>query len=86
MVVVRPQSQQRKAKGSFSELTDGFASAGRAATAAAAAFATGKLVQIADQWNSVNARLKQASVSSNDFTLSQTRLMAISQSTGTAFY
>ncbi|MDH8685119.1 tape measure protein, partial [Klebsiella pneumoniae] len=42
-------------------------------------------VQIADQWNSVNARLKQASVSSNDFTLSQTRLMAISQSTGTAF-
>ncbi|MHB4355117.1 phage tail tape measure protein, partial [Klebsiella pneumoniae] len=43
------------------------------------------LVQIADQWNSVNARLKQASVSSNDFTLSQTRLMAISQSTGTAF-
>jgi phage-related minor tail protein len=52
---------------------------------AAAAFATGKLVQIADQWNSVNARLKQASVSTNDFTLSQTRLMAISQSTGTAF-
>ncbi|HFU6588188.1 phage tail tape measure protein [Klebsiella pneumoniae] len=75
----------KESQKALSELTDGFASAGRAATAAAAAFATGKLVQIADQWNSVNARLKQASVSSNDFTLSQTRLMAISQSTGTAF-
>ncbi|HBU9773877.1 TPA: tape measure protein [Klebsiella pneumoniae] len=75
----------KESQRALSDLTDGFASAGRAATAAAAAFATGKLVQIADQWNSVNARLKQASVSSNDFTLSQTRLMAISQSTGTAF-
>ncbi|GKL02135.1 phage tail tape measure protein [Klebsiella variicola] len=75
----------KESQKALSELTDGFASAGRAATAAAAAFATGKLVQIADKWNSVNARLKQASVSTNDFTLSQTRLMAISQSTGTAF-
>ncbi|MFM3682472.1 phage tail tape measure protein [Klebsiella pneumoniae] len=75
----------KESQKALSDLTDGFASAGRAATAAAAAFATGKLVQIADQWNSVNARLKQASVSTNDFTLSQTRLMAISQSTGTAF-
>ncbi|HIE4934972.1 TPA: phage tail tape measure protein, partial [Klebsiella pneumoniae] len=75
----------KESQKALSELTDGFASAGQAATAAAAAFATGKLVQIADQWNSVNARLKQASVSTNDFTLSQTRLMAISQSTGTAF-
>lgn len=75
----------KESQKALSELTDGFASAGRAATAAAAAFATGKLVQIADQWNSVNARLKQASISTNDFTLSQARLMAISQSTGTAF-
>ncbi|WP_137928797.1 phage tail tape measure protein [Klebsiella variicola] len=75
----------KESQKALSELTDGFASASRAATAAAAAFATGKLVQIADQWNSVNARLKQASISTNDFTLSQARLMAISQSTGTAF-
>lgn len=75
----------KESQKALSELTDGFASAGRAATAAAAAFATGKLVQIADQWSSVNARLKQASVSTNDFTLSQARLMAISQVTGTAF-
>jgi hypothetical protein len=62
MVVVRLLRSKESQK-ALSELTDGFASAGRAATAAAAAFATGKLVQIADQWNSVNARLKQASVS-----------------------
>ncbi|HHJ4653598.1 TPA: phage tail tape measure protein, partial [Escherichia coli] len=62
-----------------------FASAGRAAAAATAAFATGKLVQIADEWNSVNARLKQASSSADDFAASQRQLMEISQRTGTAF-
>lgn len=36
----------KESQKALSELTDGFASAGRAATAAAAAFATGKLVQI----------------------------------------
>ncbi len=85
MVGAKAAAAAKESQKALSDLTDGFASAGRAATAAAAAFATGKLVQIADQWNSVNARLKQASVSTNDFTLSQTRLMAISQSTGTAF-
>ncbi|MDV5239917.1 phage tail tape measure protein [Leclercia adecarboxylata] len=69
----------------LAELTDGFASAGRAAAAAGAAFATGKLVQIADEWTSVNARLKQASSSTDDFTNSQLQLMQISQRTGTAF-
>uniref|UniRef100_UPI000541F4CC phage tail tape measure protein n=1 Tax=Escherichia coli TaxID=562 RepID=UPI000541F4CC len=38
-----------------------------------------------DEWNSVNARLKQASQSSDDFQASQRELMAISQRTGTAF-
>jgi phage-related minor tail protein len=56
-----------------------------AAAAATAAFATGKLVQIADEWNSVNARLKQASSSADDFAASQRQLMEISQRTGTAF-
>lgn len=69
----------------LSDLTAGFASAGRAAAAATAAFATGKLVQIADEWNSVNARLKQASSSADDFATSQRQLMEISQRTGTAF-
>ncbi|EKD4460479.1 tape measure protein [Escherichia coli] len=75
----------RESERALSDLTDGFASAGRAAAAATAAFATGKLVQIADEWNSVNARLKQASSSAEDFAVSQRQLMEISQRTGTAF-
>lgn len=75
----------RESERALSELTNGFASAGKAATAASAAFATGKIVQIADEWNSVNARLKQASSSADDFAASQRQLMEISQRTGTAF-
>ncbi|PTM34137.1 phage tail tape measure protein [Enterobacter cloacae] len=75
----------RESEKALSDLTAGFASAGRAAAAATAAFATGKLVQIADEWNSVNARLKQASSSADDFAASQRQLMEISQRTGTAF-
>ncbi|QIK14403.1 tape measure protein [Leclercia sp. 29361] len=75
----------RESERALSDLTDGFASAGRAAAAATAAFATGKLVQIADEWNSVNARLKQASSSAEDFAVTQRQLMEISQRTGTAF-
>lgn len=75
----------RESEQALSDLTNGFASAGRAAAAATAAFATGKLVQIADEWTSVNARLKQASSSTDDFTNSQMQLMQISQRTGTAF-
>ncbi|EBN1155289.1 phage tail tape measure protein, partial [Salmonella enterica subsp. enterica serovar Senftenberg] len=55
------------------------------AGAFAGAFATGHLISLADEWSSVNARLKQASQSSDDFTESQRALMDISQRTGTAF-
>jgi lambda family phage tail tape measure protein len=75
----------KESERALSDLTDGFASAGKAAAAAAAAFATGKIVQIADEWNSVNARLQQASSSADDFAISQRQLMEISQRTGTAF-
>lgn len=75
----------RESERALSDLTAGFASAGRAAAAATAAFATGKIVQIADEWNSVNARLKQASSSADDFAASQRQLVEISQRTGTAF-
>ncbi|HCM9684405.1 TPA: phage tail tape measure protein [Enterobacter kobei] len=75
----------RESERALSDLTAGFTSAGRAAAAATAAFATGKIVQIADEWNSVNARLKQASSSADDFAASQRQLMEISQRTGTAF-
>jgi hypothetical protein len=53
----RPREQR-----ALSDLTSGFATAGRAAAAAAAAFAR-KIVAVADEWTSVNARLKQASTS-----------------------
>ncbi|WJM83210.1 phage tail tape measure protein [Pectobacterium brasiliense] len=53
--------------------------------ALAGAFATGNLINLAEQWNMVNARLKQASVSTQDFTSNQAALMALSQRTGTAF-
>lgn len=55
------------------------------AGAFAGVFATGHLISLADEWSSVNARLKQASQSSEDFTESQRSLMEISQRTGTAF-
>ncbi|EFH9541487.1 phage tail tape measure protein [Escherichia coli] len=55
------------------------------AGAFAGAFATGHLISLADEWSSVNARLKQASQSSDEFSSSQKVLMDISQRTGTAF-
>jgi len=39
----------------------------------------GKLCKLLDEWNSVNARLKQASSSADDFAASQRQLMEISQ-------
>ncbi|HIH9774183.1 TPA: tape measure protein, partial [Klebsiella pneumoniae] len=55
------------------------------AGAFAGVFATGHLIALADEWSSVNARLKQASTSTDDFSNSQRLLMDISQKTGTAF-
>ncbi|MFP1559184.1 hypothetical protein ACLB1T_32165 [Escherichia coli] len=49
------------------------------AGAFAGAFATGHVLSLADEWNSVNARLKQASQSTDDFQVSQRELMAISE-------
>ncbi|EOY3723051.1 phage tail tape measure protein [Klebsiella michiganensis] len=55
------------------------------AGAFAGVFATGHLIALADEWSSVNARVKQASTSTDDFSNSQRLLMDISQKTGTAF-
>ncbi|HAU4304067.1 TPA: phage tail tape measure protein [Citrobacter freundii] len=55
------------------------------AGAFAGAYATGHLISLADEWSSVNARLKQASQSTDDFNQSQRSLMDISQRTGTTF-
>ncbi|HAM4877619.1 TPA: phage tail tape measure protein, partial [Escherichia coli] len=79
----------REMRRALAEVTDQIntakSSALNMAGAFAGAFATGHLISLADEWNSVNARLKQASQSSDDFQASQRELMAISQRTGTAF-
>lgn len=67
------------------QLNSARASAVGLAGAFAGAYATGHLISLADEWSSVNARLKQASKSSDDFKESQKELMDISQRTGTAF-
>ncbi|EJZ0014657.1 phage tail tape measure protein [Escherichia coli] len=79
----------REMRRALAEVTDQIntakSSALNMAGAFAGSFATGHLISLADEWNSVNARLKQASQSSDDFQASQRELMAISQRTGTAF-
>ncbi|WP_105464425.1 phage tail tape measure protein [Escherichia coli] len=79
----------REMRRALAEVTDQIntakSSALNMAGAFAGAFATGHLISLADEWSSVNARLKQASQSSDDFQVSQRELMAISQRTGTAF-
>lgn len=60
-------------------------SVGGYAAAMAGALAIGNLVHQADNWNQVNARLKQASQSTEDFAVSQKSLFDMSQRTGTAF-
>ncbi|EFQ0038466.1 phage tail tape measure protein [Shigella flexneri] len=78
--------EQRRALAELnSQLTEIRASAVGMAGAFAGAFATGHLISLADEWSSVNARLKQASQSSDEFSSSQKVLMDISQRTGTAF-
>lgn len=67
------------------QLNSAKASAIGLAGAFAGAYATGHLISLADEWSSVNARLKQASQSTDDFNESQRALMEISQRTGTAF-
>lgn len=68
-----------------SQLNSAKSSAMGLAGAFAGAYATGNLISLADEWSSVNARLKQASQSTDDFNQSQRTLMDISQRTGTAF-
>ncbi|HHQ6565521.1 TPA: tape measure protein [Serratia fonticola] len=55
------------------------------AGAFAGAFATGNLIAMADKWNSLNARVKLATTSAEDFSAAQAGLMQISQYTGSTF-
>lgn len=60
-------------------------SAGEYFRVMAGALAAGSIIGMADDWNSVNARLKLASVSQADFLDNQKALFELSQKTGTAF-
>ncbi|WP_045047449.1 phage tail tape measure protein [Rouxiella chamberiensis] len=85
----RAESASRQSQRAISELNEELSGIGEMAKGVAGvfagAFATGHLIGLADEWNQVNARLKQASNSTSDFSKNQSALMAISQATGTAF-
>ncbi len=58
---------------------------GSYAAAMAGALAVGNVIHQADAWNQVNARLKQATTSTEDFAVSQKSLFELSQRTGTSY-
>lgn len=60
-------------------------SAGEYVRVMAGALAAGSIIAMADEWSSVNARLKLASASQAEFLDNQKALFDISQQTGTAF-
>lgn len=84
-VAAASRETQRALAEVTSQLNSAKSSAMGLAGAFAGAYATGHLISLADEWSSVNARLKQASQSTDDFNQSQRTLMDISQRTGTAF-
>lgn len=61
------------------------ATAGDYVRTMAGALAAGSIIAMADDWNSVNARLKLASSSQADFLDNQKAIFELSQKTGTAF-
>lgn len=79
------RSQEAAVRAQSAAMQSLTSSVGGYASAMAGALAVGNLIHQADSWNQVNARLKQASTSTEDFTVSQKALFEISQRTGTAF-
>ncbi|MBA6090330.1 tape measure protein [Pseudomonas monteilii] len=79
------RSQEAAVRAQSTAMQSLTSSVGGYASAMAGALAVGNLIHQADSWNQVNARLKQASTSTEDFTVSQKELFEVSQRTGTAF-
>lgn len=79
------RAQQSAIEAQNSALQSLAAGAGEYARTMATALAAGSLITMADDWNSVNARLKLASTSQADFLDNQKAIFDISQRTGTAF-
>ncbi|SFW77333.1 tape measure protein [Pseudomonas sp. NFACC04-2] len=79
----RSQEAAVKAQGSAMQALT--STVGSYAAAMAGALAVGNVIHQADAWNQVNARLKQATTSTEDFAVSQKSLFELSQRTGTSF-
>ncbi len=79
------RSQEAAVRAQGSAMQSLTSTVGGYAAAMAGALAVGNVVHQADAWNQVNARLKQATSSNEDFTVSQRSLFEISQRTGTTF-
>lgn len=79
------RTQQAAIEAQSGALKNLTANAGEYVRAMAGALVAGSIIGMADEWNSVNARLKLASASQADFLDNQQALFAISQQTGTAF-
>lgn len=79
------RSQEAAVRAQGSAMQSLTSTVGGYAAAMAGALAVGNVIHQADSWNQVNARLKQASTSTDDFAVSQKSLFEVSQRTGTAF-
>lgn len=79
------RSQEAAVRAQGSAMQSLTSTVGGYAAAMAGALAVGNIIHQADSWNQVNARLKQASTSTDDFAVSQKSLFEVSQRTGTAF-
>lgn len=79
------RSQEAAVRAQGSAMQSLTSSVGGYAAAMAGALAVGNVVNQADAWNQVNARLKQATTSTEDFAVSQKALFDLSQRTGTSF-
>lgn len=85
----RVENAARQSQRALTDLNSQLATARSSALAMAGAFsgafATSNLIAMADKWNSLNARVKLATTSTEDFGIAQAGLMRISQYTGSTF-
>lgn len=79
------RSQEAAVRAQGSAMQSLTSAVGGYAAAMAGALAIGNVIHQADSWNQVNARLKQATNSTEDFAVAQKSLFDLSQRTGTVY-
>lgn len=79
------RSQEAAVRAQGSAMQSLTSAVGGYAAAMAGALAVGNVIHQADSWNQVNARLKQATNSTEDFAVAQKSLFDLSQRTGTVY-